>query len=266
MNTAAPIPASTFTISSVQHFAATADSDGTVPLLVYAGDSERTAREHIADAYENDHGIDQQDRADAERWLREYLSENPGAKSVEAKREAKKDAGIPERTLQRAAKNIGVIVGYVGMPAVSVWSLANDAAQSDSNGRVVAPLAPVSRGVSGATGVSPGHTVTPSCATSEDGATVAQQHHQQELPVAPDMPDTHGPAAQQPPGGLTEHTPGQTDRVQQALAKARTGESDKPVLCCECRNPIPASLRSAQARGICTRCVANNGTGAEGVR
>jgi hypothetical protein len=48
MNTAAPIPASTFTIHSVQHFEPTADSDGTVTLLGCAGESERTAREHIA--------------------------------------------------------------------------------------------------------------------------------------------------------------------------------------------------------------------------
>jgi hypothetical protein len=48
MNTAAPIPASTFTIHSVQHFEPTANSDGTVPLLVCAGESESTAREHIA--------------------------------------------------------------------------------------------------------------------------------------------------------------------------------------------------------------------------
>jgi hypothetical protein len=46
MNTAAPIPALTLTIHSVQHFEPTADSDGTEPLLVCAGESERTAHEH----------------------------------------------------------------------------------------------------------------------------------------------------------------------------------------------------------------------------
>ena len=52
-----PIPASTFAIKSVTHFPPT-DDDGTVPLLEYAGDSDRTAREHIADACDTDHGED----------------------------------------------------------------------------------------------------------------------------------------------------------------------------------------------------------------
>jgi hypothetical protein len=208
-------------IASVQHFPPTPDSDGTVPLLVYAGDSERTAREHIADTYEADHGSDPQDRADAERWLQEYLAENPGAKSVDVKRAAKKDTGISERTLQRASKKLGVVVGYVGMPAVSVWSLANSVTWSGENGAMVAPPTPVSRGASGATGISPGHTVAPSRATSEDGATVAQQHDQQELPVAPDAPDSREAVALQPPGAPTNQTPGQTERVQQALDQAR---------------------------------------------
>jgi hypothetical protein len=46
MNTAAPIPVLTLTIHSVQHFEPSADSDGTVPLLVCARESERTAHEH----------------------------------------------------------------------------------------------------------------------------------------------------------------------------------------------------------------------------
>jgi hypothetical protein len=48
MNTAAPIPASTFTIHSVQHFEPTADRAGTVTLLGCASESDRTVREHIA--------------------------------------------------------------------------------------------------------------------------------------------------------------------------------------------------------------------------
>lgn len=46
MNTAAPIAASKFAITAIHHFNATEDSDGTVPLLTYVGDSDLTAREH----------------------------------------------------------------------------------------------------------------------------------------------------------------------------------------------------------------------------
>ena len=55
MNTARPIPASKFTITSVQHFEPTEDHDGTVPLLSYAGDSELTAREYLAETYAAEH-------------------------------------------------------------------------------------------------------------------------------------------------------------------------------------------------------------------
>jgi hypothetical protein len=83
MNTAAPIPASTFTITSVQHFEPADDDDGTVPLLAYAGDSDRTAREHITGSYDADHGEDRQERVDAERWLSDYLiAEGPRAESA----------------------------------------------------------------------------------------------------------------------------------------------------------------------------------------
>lgn len=61
-------------------------------------------------------------RTAAERWLGEYLSMNPGAKSAETKRDAIK-AGITERTLARARTSLGVEISYQGMPAVSVWSL-----------------------------------------------------------------------------------------------------------------------------------------------
>lgn len=40
------------------------------------------------------------------------------------------------------------------------------------------------------------------------------------------------------PGGVTEQTPGQTDRVAQALAKAQQANS-QPVMCPECGYPPP---------------------------
>lgn len=121
-NNSRPIAASTFAIRAIQHFHPTDEDDGTVPQLVYAGESDRTAGQHIADAYEDDKG-DVQDRNAAERWLTEYLQLNPGEKSAEVKREAKK-AGISERTLARARNSLGVTISYTGTPPVSMWTLA----------------------------------------------------------------------------------------------------------------------------------------------
>ncbi len=84
----------------------TEDDDGTVPELVWIGDSDRTAREHAAAAYETDHGDDRQDRADATQWLREYIAmSGPTVLSADAKREGVK-AGLSERTLQRARQDL----------------------------------------------------------------------------------------------------------------------------------------------------------------
>lgn len=177
-NLSAPIPASMFTITGVQYFAPTEESDGKVPRLTYAGDSDRTAREHIADSVELEAGADKQERTDAVRWLREYLTMNPGVRSSDAKRDAKRDAGISERTLQRARSDLGVVIGYAGMPAVSVWTL------------------PVSSGTTETSGISAGQEDMPSCANSDSGTTVAQQPDQQELPVVPRMPETQGNMAQ----------------------------------------------------------------------
>lgn len=241
MNTAAPIPASTFTITSVQHFPPTEDSDGTVPLLTYAGESERTAREHIADAYDTDHGTDSQDRADAERWLRDYLTqEGPRARSADTKREAAK-AGISDKVLRRARNRLGITISYEGMPATSVWSLPDPAADTAPDSR--APT-PVSEGTTDATG---NESTVPAaqdrcaqlCPTDYEGHNRAHQAPPAQTPptepVVPTNTDTRAPRAQQDaPGGLTPSTPGQTARVQQILAKAnkypRCTVCDKPVM------------------------------------
>lgn len=241
MNTAAPIPASTFTITSVQHFPPTEDSDGTVPLLTYAGESERTAREHIADAYDTDHGTDSQDRADAERWLRDYLTqEGPRARSADAKREAAK-AGISDKVLRRARNRLGVTISYEGMPATSVWSLPEQTADNTPNSHAHAP---VSQGTTDTTG---GSNPIPAgqdryaqlCPTDAAGHNRAHQGPPAQTPpdstVVPTDTETRPQRAQQAaPGGLTPSTPGQTARVQQILAKAnrypRCTVCDKPVM------------------------------------
>ena len=242
MNTAAPIAASTFTIASIQHFPPTEDSDGTVPLLTYAGESERTAREHIADAYDTDHGSDTQDRDDAERWLRDYLTqEGPRARSADAKREAAK-AGISDKVLRRARNRLGITISYEGMPATSVWSLPDQAA--DTTPDSCAPT-PASEGTTDATGDKSTDSADQDrcaqlCLPDDEGHNRAHQAPPAQTPpakpVVPTNTETRTPRAQQAaPGGLTPSTPGQTARVQQILAKA-----NKYPRCTVCDKPVTA--------------------------
>lgn len=133
-NIVGPVPASKFTILAEQVFAATDDSDGTVPVLVWVADSDKTARQHIEDAYVAAHEDpeDVDDRTAAERWLEDYLTENPGAPSKTAKEDARRQAGISDRTLKRAANKLGVIVGEVGFPRQTTWTLPDSEASRDT--------------------------------------------------------------------------------------------------------------------------------------
>jgi hypothetical protein len=75
MNTAAPVNASMFSIQSVQYFPLSDDDDGTIPKLVYLGESEMSAREHIAEAYQAESDTD--GKKDAVGWLAAYLAGGP---------------------------------------------------------------------------------------------------------------------------------------------------------------------------------------------
>ena len=73
MNTGRPLPASEFVIEAVQHFDPTEDDDGTIAVLRYLGDSDRTAREHVRDS--NTKGADAEEDGDPkELWLYEHLT------------------------------------------------------------------------------------------------------------------------------------------------------------------------------------------------
>lgn len=123
-NTTGALPASRFRIDSVRHFDSTEDDDGSIPRLVCIGESDRTAREHIADKFDdgNDDAESKPDRKFAETWLKDHLFNNPGANSKDVKKHAKA-ADIAERTLQRARKELGVEVVVSGSPPSSTWEL-----------------------------------------------------------------------------------------------------------------------------------------------
>lgn len=121
-------PASMFTIDPVQMFPATEDTDGTVPLLRFVGESDKTAKEIVAAAYEAEKGNEGEDRTEAEQWLEDYLTQQGTTASAEVKKAAMKALRIPDRTLKRAAKDLGVVSESIGFPRVTFWSLPDSRA------------------------------------------------------------------------------------------------------------------------------------------
>lgn len=102
MNTARPLPASVFTIKTVQHFDPTPEHDGAVPYLVYAGESDMTAREHLA---ENMVPADD-DAPNVIGWLSRFLAVGPRwATDVF---DAAKAAGISEKKVRTAKRKLAV--------------------------------------------------------------------------------------------------------------------------------------------------------------
>lgn len=123
-NSAGKVDATRFQITASNYFAPTSDDDGCIPQLTPLGDSGQTMRKHLADAHAEATGEDGEDeKGYAVKWLREYLElEGPEVRSADVKREAR-NAGIPERTLARARKDLNVNVGYYGAPPITKWSL-----------------------------------------------------------------------------------------------------------------------------------------------
>lgn len=75
-NAAASVTASRFTVRGVPHFAATEDHDGTMPLLVYVGDTDQTAQQLVADDYTAGRGSVADDHPII-GWLASYLAGGP---------------------------------------------------------------------------------------------------------------------------------------------------------------------------------------------
>ncbi|WP_164874084.1 AAA family ATPase [Rhodococcus spongiicola] len=121
-NLTAGVPASKFQIRSVQVFDPTDASDGTVPCLEWIGDANANARDFYADAAEDAEGGGDAPRSTGQAWLEDFLTEAGKATAKEVKAAAAK-ADISLRTLQRAAKKVGVVYTNEGFPRVSHWSL-----------------------------------------------------------------------------------------------------------------------------------------------
>ncbi len=248
-NSTATADAAVFVIEAVQHFSPTDDDDGTVGRLTFVRASDQTARQYLTDAFDAEHGEDRQDRAEAAEWLSGYLEvEGPSVNSAEVKAHAKK-AGISERTLQRARKQLGVVWGRSGFgrESVSTWSLPANALKAQAGGGDEMSggtngTPPASRGTCGISGITTGQEHMPSPAMSAVGTTVAQLADQHVSPVVPVVPPTD---IELPLGAPTRGTSGQTEQVAHALAN---GRQQRP-LCPACER-APARTDT----GVCDFC------------
>jgi hypothetical protein len=197
-----------------------------VARVQWEGRTNHTAHTLLAEPRDEDTGA----TTEAEQWLHDYLTEQGSASSKTVKADAAK-VGIRERTLQRAVKSLAVVVESRGFPRVTWWELPSPANE--------APHAPASPNL-GATG-----------ATGDDlhernGATESKTQSRQ-------LFETGATA----PGGLTESTPGQTDRVQRALANAQPARR----VCDSCGKPVLPT----NTTGRCAECrlIASNHTSEE---
>ena len=197
MNTAAPLPASTFAIEAVQHFPATDDHDGTVPRLAYRGESSLTAREHLAASVNAD--ADEPGGNPAQVFVRDYLMRNGGEAHAAEVIKAGRAAGFNEQELKDARRR--------SKPRIEsrkasfgdgwAWAITADEGGTTAQGGTAAPQG------------------------GEDGS---EGDMSLDVPPLPPSPPSRA-SNRSAPGGLTEASPGQTDRVRQALANAQAANA-----------------------------------------
>lgn len=85
--------------------------------IAWEGATKHTAHTLLAEPTEDDGA-----HTEAEHWLLDYLTELGAVSSKEAKAAAAK-VGIKDRTLQRAARSLNVVVDSRGFPRVTWWEL-----------------------------------------------------------------------------------------------------------------------------------------------
>lgn len=109
---------------------ATPEGPADVSRFAFTGESsERSVRDLLRGQTENSE--DREDRDDAVSWLMAFLTDSPYGEAKFADIvKAARQAGIPERTLQRARKKAGVKAGRQGFGGPGVWTIAATSAPS----------------------------------------------------------------------------------------------------------------------------------------
>lgn len=225
-NSTADVPASRFTIGSRQYFTPTEEHDGTVPFLAYIGESDRTAREHVAASAEA--GADEPGGNPAKTFIYDYLKgRSDEAPAVDVLREGRK-AGFGEQELKdarRRHRDPRIVSRKASMGDGWVWAIDYDAPEGGKT---------TEGGSQG--GMPP--TVPPSPPSGPEC------HLREGLPPSGSLP-----------GDPAERTPGMTERVKRALAHATSRPPSTPAgaapVCPICGLAINAALGIA-AHHDCT--------------
>lgn len=121
----------------------TVDGPAEVGALRWLGETDRDARELLAEP----DGTDREDRTQAEAWLEDYLTEHGRTAAKTVKAEARKE-GLSDATIKRAAKSLRVVYEMAGFPRTSMWCLpmqSDQSAQSDLTHEPTEPTEPTGR-------------------------------------------------------------------------------------------------------------------------
>jgi hypothetical protein len=270
----APIkPASKFSITGVPFFQPNPENDGTVPLLTYVGESDKTSREHLEDSVA--HRRKGADRHDPKVWLALFLADGPRwAPAVE---EAARQARITEYGLKSAKKELKVASKQVGSPKRWFWFFPKhngqtpqgaegesgvDSAVDSLHCSKIDPSA--SDPVSACFGPTPddcstsesrAESAVESCAAPESGdeltcrdiqrSTAENNHH--ERPLTPPSGEAYAPPPPPPRCGVCNTIPCSCDTPQPPFgpnARAAGEEAAEPCVASapsrngECRAPV----------------------------
>lgn len=210
-NLVGKVPASVFTIEAVEVFEPTESSDGTVPRLKFLRVSRSTAAELLIEI--SGPPVREGAQGFAAVTLAVILGDLKPHPRIDVIEQCA-NAGIAERTAERAADDLGVLKERSGFPSTSTWRLA-----------VSPPVRPsVERGGTGATEVKTGATRDPTTA----------------LPLAdsdadPPVPPITPPVTPVPPTNTDGPTVGRTAAVEKSsrkawpLCAAGCGQSVNPI-------------------------------------
>lgn len=129
-NVVGEVPASKFRIETSQVFERTEDSDGTVPKLVWVGNSEQSARALFVDAAAAENGDGADDRNEIDDWLTALLSQ--GSVKANDVFQAADANGFSKDQVKRAKRRIKAKAERPQNPGPWFWSLPAFAADAGS--------------------------------------------------------------------------------------------------------------------------------------
>ncbi|MDI9629572.1 MAG: AAA family ATPase [Acidobacteriota bacterium] len=101
-------------------------SDGTADVgrFEFVGESTRTVGQMLAARNDYGDGETLGELGAAKNWLQDVLSVEPGGlPSKDLKKRARVELGASDRTLKRAAQELGLVMDSFGFPRVTTWSL-----------------------------------------------------------------------------------------------------------------------------------------------